>query len=125
LVTWGKMNKINLDEKLSIIHTHWDPKIICNLNNQQVKLVKFKGEFDWHKHDDGDELFLVVRGEFDMQFRDKTITLNENELIVVPKGIEHCPKSVEEVHALLFEPASLLNTGDITSDKTKINPGKI
>jgi len=119
------MKKIKLIEKLSRIHSYWDPKIIAELNNQQVKLVKFKGEFDWHKHENEDELFLVVKGKFEMQFRDKTITLNENELIVVPRGTEHCPNAADEVHILLFEPASILNTGDAKSDKTVYNPEKI
>ena len=119
------MEKINLFEKFTRIQSYWDPKIIGDLNNQQIKIVKFKGEFDWHKHEKEDEMFLVVKGEFEMQFRDKTITLNENELIVVPRGTEHCPKADEEVHILLFEPTSLLNTGDTKSDKTIINPEKI
>jgi mannose-6-phosphate isomerase-like protein (cupin superfamily) len=120
-----KMNKINLLEKLSRIHTYWDPKIIGELNNQYVKLVKFKGEFVWHKHEKEDELFLVVKGEFDMQFRDRTITLNEKDLIVIPRGTEHCPKAKDEVHVLLFEPVTTLNTGDVRSDKTINNPEKI
>jgi mannose-6-phosphate isomerase-like protein (cupin superfamily) len=119
------MSKINLHEKFSLIHTYWDPKIIGELNDQHVKLVKFTGEFDWHKHDSEDELFMVIKGKFDMQFRDRIITLNENEVIIVPKGVEHCPKADQEVHVLLFEPASTLNTGDIKSDKTKNNLEKI
>jgi len=119
------VDKINLPEKFSQINTYWDPKIIGELNNQHVKLVKFKGEFDWHKHEEEDELFLVVIGKFDMQFRGKTITLNENELIIVPRGTEHCPKADDEAHVLLFEPTSVLNTGDVKSEKTVNNPGKI
>jgi mannose-6-phosphate isomerase-like protein (cupin superfamily) len=119
------MKKINLLEKFSGIHTHWDPKIIEELNQQHVKLVKFKGEFDWHKHDNEDELFMVIKGQFDMQFRDEVITLNENEVIVVPKGVEHCPKAEEEVHVILFEPISTLNTGNVMSEKTKNNLEKI
>ena len=120
-----KIDKINLLEKLSRIHAYWDPKIIGELNNQHVKLVKFKGEFDWHKHENEDELFLVVKGKFDMQFRDKTITLNETDLIIVPRGTEHCPKAKDEVHVLLFEPVTTLNTGDAKSDKTINKPEKI
>lgn len=120
-----KMDKINLLEKLSRIHTYWDPKIIGELNNQHVKLVKFKEEFDWHKHENEDELFLVVKGKFDMQFRDMTITLNESDLIIVPRGKEHCPKAKDEVHVLLFEPVTTLNTGDVRSDKTINKPEKI
>jgi mannose-6-phosphate isomerase-like protein (cupin superfamily) len=119
------MKKINLHEMFSRIDTYWDPKIIEELNHQQVKLVKFKGEFDWHRHDNEDELFMVIKGKFEMQFHDKTLILNENELIVVPKGIEHCPRAEEEVHVLLFEPASTLNTGDIKSEKTKNNLQKL
>jgi mannose-6-phosphate isomerase-like protein (cupin superfamily) len=116
------MDKINIAEKLSLFNTHWDPKIIAELNNQHVKLVKFAGEFDWHKHDNEDELFLVISGSFKMQFRDRIVTLSENELIIVPKGMEHCPKAEEEVHVLLFEPISTLNTGNITGNKTVPHP---
>jgi len=119
------MNTINLLDKFSLIDSYWDPKIIGELNNQYVKLVKFKGEFVWHKHEKEDELFLVVKGEFDMQFRDRTITLNEKDLIVIPRGTEHCPKAKDEVHVLLFEPVTTLNTGDVRSDKTINNPEKI
>ena len=119
------MKKINLSEKLSLFSTQWDPKIIGELNDQHIKIVKFSGEFDWHKHDNEDELFLVISGCMDMQFRDKTVTLYENELIIVPRGIEHCPKADTEVHVLLFEPASTLNTGDMVSTKTVTEPEKI
>ena len=119
------MNKLNLLDKFSRIDSYWDPKIIGELNNQHVKLVKFKGEFVWHKHENEDELFLVVKGKFDMQFRDKTITLNETDLIIVPRGTEHCPKAKDEVHVLLFEPVTTLNTGDVRSDKTIHKPEKI
>ena len=119
------MNTINLLDKFSLIDSYWDPKIIGELNNQYVKLVKFKGEFVWHKHEKEDELFLVVKGEFDMQFRDRTITLNEKDLIVIPRGTEHCPKAKDEVHVLLFEPVTTLNTGDVKSDKTINKPEKI
>ena len=113
------MKKINISEKFSLINNFWDPKIIGELNNQQVKLVKFMGEFDWHKHDEEDELFFVIKGKFEMQFRDETINLQENEMIIVPREIEHCPKAEKEVHVLLFEPASTLNTGNVKTDKTK------
>ena len=113
------MKKINISEKFSLINNFWDPKIIGELNNQQVKLVKFMGEFDWHKHDEEDELFFVIKGKFEMQFRDETINLEENEMIIVPREIDHCPKAEKEVHVLLFEPASTLNTGNVKTDKTK------
>jgi mannose-6-phosphate isomerase-like protein (cupin superfamily) len=119
------MNKINILEKFSLIHSHWDPKIIIELNQQHIKLVKFKGEFDWHKHETEDELFMVIKGKFDMQFRDKTISLSENEIIVVPHGVEHCPKAEAEVQVLLFEPISTLNTGNVRTEKTKNNLKKI
>jgi mannose-6-phosphate isomerase-like protein (cupin superfamily) len=113
------MNKINLTNKLNLFNTHWEPKIIAELNGQYVKLAKFKGEFDWHKHDSEDEMFLVIRGSLEIQFRDKTEKLNEGEMIVIPRGVEHCPKADKEVHVMLFEPKSVLNTGDaIESDKT-------
>ena len=119
------MKKINLDKKLSQFHTYWDPKIIGELNGQYVKLVKFKGEFDWHKHENEDELFMVIKGSFEMQFRDRIETIEENEIIIVPRGVEHCPKAENEVHVMLFEPVSTLNTGNIISDKTVENPEAI
>ena len=119
------MDKINLTEKFSLFTTHWDPKIVGELNDQQVKLVKFAGEFDWHAHANEDELFLVIKGSFDMQFRDKTVIVEEGEFIIVPRGIEHCPKAEEEVQVLLFEPKSTINTGDKKSGKTVLNPGEI
>ncbi|MCP4901517.1 MAG: cupin domain-containing protein, partial [bacterium] len=85
------MNAINLKEKLASFSTHWDPKVIAELNGQHVRLVKFQGTFDWHHHDTEDELFLVLSGSFDMRFRDRTVTLNEGEMIIVPHGVEHCP----------------------------------
>ncbi len=119
------MKKINLLNKFSLIDSYWDPKIIGELNNQHVKLVKFKGEFVWHKHENEDELFLVIKGKFDMQFRDHAISLGEYDLIVVPRGVEHCPITKDEVHVLLFEPVTTLNTGDVKSDKTINKPEKI
>jgi len=117
------MNKINIQDKFSLFKSYWDPKTIAELNGQLVKLVKFKGEFDWHKHDNEDELFLVIKGSFDMQFRDRIETLNEGEMIVVPRWTEHCPKADEEVRVMIFEPKSVLNTGDARgSDKTVEKP---
>src|SRR5678816_2659874 len=113
------MNKVNLFEKYDLISDHWNPRIAGELNGQQVKLVKFKGEFIWHKHDHEDELFLVVHGEFDMELRDKTITLYENEFIIIPRGVEHRPVARDEVSVLLFEPASTLNTGDQRNERTR------
>ena len=113
------MNKINLTQKLSLFSEHWTPKIIGALNGQQVKLVKLKGEFVWHQHELEDELFMVLKGSFKMEFRDKTIELHENEIIIVPRGVEHRPVADEEVSILLFEPAGTLNTGDTESELTK------
>ncbi|MBS4063648.1 MAG: cupin domain-containing protein [Chitinophagaceae bacterium] len=112
------MDKINLSEKFSLFTDHWSPKIAGELNGQQVKLVKFKGEFVWHHHETEDELFFVVNGSFDMHFRDKVVTLKEGELIIVPHGIEHKPVAKEEVHVLLFEPATTLNTGNTENERT-------
>jgi mannose-6-phosphate isomerase-like protein (cupin superfamily) len=117
--------KINLIEKFSKFSSHWDPKIIGALNGQHVKLVKFQGEFVWHKHDQEDELFLVLKGSFDMQFRDKIVTLDEGEFIIVPKATEHCPRAENETHVLLFEPAGTINTGEYIGQETVANPQKI
>jgi mannose-6-phosphate isomerase-like protein (cupin superfamily) len=119
------MDKINLAEKLARFNTHWDPKIVGELNGQQVKLVKFQGTFVWHQHEQEDELFLVVKGEFDMEFRDRRVTLKEGELIIVPRGVEHRPMAEQEVHVLLFEPASTLNTGNVQSALTVASPQRL
>ena len=111
--------KVNLKEKLSLFSTHWDPKIVAELNGQHVKLVKFQGPFTWHKHEAEDEMFLVVEGSFDMELRDRTIRLFAGEFFVVPRGVEHRPVAETEVHVLLFEPASTLNTGDAGGELTK------
>ena len=113
------MNKVTVDEKLSLIHGYWDPKIVGELNGQHVKLVKFNGEFTWHKHDNEDEMFYVLKGNFKMELRDRTIVINKNEFIIIPKGVEHKPVADEEVSVMLFEPASTLNTGDKINELTK------
>jgi mannose-6-phosphate isomerase-like protein (cupin superfamily) len=113
------MEKINLAEKFSLFTEYWNPKIAGELNGQQVKLVKFKGPFVWHHHENEDELFYVVKGSFDMEFRDKTVTINEGEFIIVPKGVEHRPNAKEEVQVMLFEHATTLNTGNVRNEKTK------
>jgi mannose-6-phosphate isomerase-like protein (cupin superfamily) len=115
------LDKVNINQKLSLFNEYWSPKIVGELNGQYVKLVKFKGEFTWHKHEYEDELFFVIRGKFKMGFRDKTVELHENEFIVVPKGIEHKPVAEEEVSVLLFEPKTTLNTGNIKNEFTKPN----
>ncbi|HEX7905874.1 MAG TPA: cupin domain-containing protein [Chitinophagaceae bacterium] len=115
------MEKVNLAEKFSLFTDHFNPKVVGELNGQQVKLVKFKGEFVWHHHDHEDELFYVVKGSFDMQLRDKNITVNAGEFLIMPKGIEHRPVAKEEVEIMLFEPATTLNTGNIVNEKTVTN----
>jgi mannose-6-phosphate isomerase-like protein (cupin superfamily) len=116
------MNKINLLQKLSLINDHWNPRIIGELNGQYLKLVKFKGPFTWHHHETEDEMFLVVKGRFRMEYRDgdqaspaaqRDVWLEEGEFIVVPRGVEHRPVADEEAEVLLFEPASTLNTGNV------------
>jgi mannose-6-phosphate isomerase-like protein (cupin superfamily) len=119
------MEKVNIRQKLSEFHDHWSPKIVGELNSQQVKLVKFQGEFVWHHHENEDELFLVVRGRFRMDFRDRQVWLEEGELLIVPRGVEHRPVAPEEVHVLLFEPASTLNTGNVTDELTVREPDRI
>lgn len=113
------MDKINLLEKFSKFSEHWSPKIVGELNGQQVKLVKFQGEFVFHQHENEDELFMVIKGNFKMEFRNKTVELNEGEILIVPRGVEHKPVADEEVWVLLFEPASTLNTGNVINEKTK------
>lgn len=113
------MEKVNLAQKFSLFSEHWSPKIVGELNGQHVKLVKFKGEFVWHSHDHEDELFFVVKGSFKMEYRDRTVVVNENEFLVVPKGTEHKPVAENEVWVMLFEPASTLNTGNTQNELTK------
>jgi mannose-6-phosphate isomerase-like protein (cupin superfamily) len=107
-----RMDKVNLQQKFATFTDYFNPRIVGELNGQHVKLVKSKGAFVWHHHDDEDELFLVVKGRFRMEFRDRDVWVEEGELIVVPRGVEHRPVAEEEVHILLFEPASTLNTGN-------------
>lgn len=119
------MEKINIAEKLNLFADYFNPRIIGELNGQHIKLAKFQGEFVWHKHDNEDELFLVLDGEFEMKFRDKSILVKKNEIIIVPRGVEHCPVAKNEVSLMLFEPASTINTGNIESELTKTNLEKI
>ncbi|MBL7738810.1 MAG: cupin domain-containing protein [Chitinophagaceae bacterium] len=113
------MQTINLSEKLSLFTDHFNPRVVGELNGQQVKLVKFKGEFVWHHHDGEDELFYVVKGSFDMHLRDKVITINAGEFLIMPRGVEHKPVATEEVEIMLFEPATTLNTGNVQNELTK------
>ena len=113
------METVNLSEKFALFSAYWSPKIVGELNGQQVKLAKLKGEFIWHKHDHEDELFFVIKGTLRMHFRDRVESIGENEFIIVPKGVEHKPAAEEEVHVMLFEPATTLNTGDQRNNLTK------
>ncbi len=115
------MDKITVADKLSLFSDYWNPRIVGELNGQHVKLVKFQGEFVWHKHDNEDEMFYVLKGEFRMEYREKVIELKENEFIIVPKGIEHRPVAEKEVSVMLFEPKTTLNTGDKKGTLTKEN----
>ncbi len=112
------MEVINIKQKLAKFSDYFNPRVIAELNGQHVKLGKFKGEFVWHSHNDEDEMFLVVKGKFFMEFRDKTVEINEGEMIVVPKGVKHRPRADEEVHVMLFEPANTVNTGIIENEMT-------
>ncbi len=113
------MQKVNLAEKFKLFSEHWSPKIAGELNGQHVKLVKFQGPFVWHHHENEDELFLVLKGSFIMEFRDKHVEIKEGEFIIVPRGVEHRPNAEKEVEVLLFEPASTLNTGNTEGELTK------
>ena len=119
------MEKINISKKLSLFNDYFNPRIAGELNGQLVKLVKFKGEFVWHHHENEDELFYVVRGSFDMHLRDKIISINEGEFLIVPRMVEHKPVAKEEVEIMLFEPAATLNTGNIENELTKKELKKI
>ena len=119
------MEKVNLDVKLAQFSDYWNPRVVGELNGQQVKLVKFQGEFIWHQHDREDELFLVVKGRFRMEFRDRNVWLDAGEFLIVPHGIEHRPVAEQEVHVLLFEPASTLNTGNVQNERTVAQPDRI
>ena len=113
------MKPIDLDEKLSRFNDHWSPRIIATVNGQEVKLVKFSGSFDWHSHADADEMFVVLKGSFTMEFRDHSVELSVGQMIVVPRGVEHRPVAEAECSVMLVEPAGLLNTGDgEESDRT-------
>jgi mannose-6-phosphate isomerase-like protein (cupin superfamily) len=112
------MQSVNLQEKFALFNDYWSPKIVGELNGQQVKLVKFQGEFVWHQHANEDELFLVMKGCFRMEFRDRHVLLKEGEFLIVPRGVEHRPVAEEEVCVMLFEPASTLNTGNVQDERT-------
>lgn len=112
------IQKINIAEKLALHDDHWVPRIVGELNGQLVKVVKFMGDYDWHHHENEDEMFLVVKGSFTLELRDKSIEVGEGEFVIVPRGVEHRPVSPQESHVVLFEPASILNTGNADSRYT-------
>src|SRR3989339_1039680 len=106
------MGVININQKLTEFNEYWSPKIVGELNDDKVQVVKLKGEFVWHKHDTEEELFYVIKGQLLIHFRDKTETINEGEMIIIPHGVEHKPEAPEEVHIILIEPKGTVNTGD-------------
>ena len=113
------IESVNIKYKFSLFKEYWNPKIIADLNDSQVKIAKIKGEFVWHTHEKEDELFLVIKGNFNIKLRDKDIELREGELVVIPKGVEHKPVANEETHILLIELKGTINTGDVEDEKTK------
>ena len=119
------MDKVNLSQKFALFTSHWEPKIVGEVNGHHVKLVKFRGPFVWHRHENEDELFLVHKGRFTMEFRDRRVPVEEGEFIIVPRNTEHRPVAEEEVHVVLFEPATTLNTGDVQSERTVREPGRV
>jgi len=112
------MKPINISDKFELFSEYWTPKKIGELSGQQILLAKLKGAFIWHKHEEEDELFLVIKGCLKIEFREKTIVLNEGEMYIIPKGVEHRPIAENEVHVLLFEPLAIKHTGNVISDRT-------
>ena len=115
------MDKVNLSQKFALFQEYWSPKIAGELNDSYIKLVKLKGEFVWHLHETEDELFLVVKGQLLIKLRDRDIHLKEGEFVIIPRGVEHLPIADEEVHVLLLEPKSTLNTGNVQNERTVTN----
>lgn len=112
------MDKINLAEKFARVTESWSPKVVGELNGQQVKIARLTGEFIWHHHDAEDELFYVVKGRFRMEFRDRTVEMGAGELLIVPRGVEHRPVADQEAEVMMFEPASTVNTGNVRNERT-------
>ncbi len=112
------MDKINIGEKLNLFHEYWSPKILGEVNESYVKVAKFKGEFLWHTHENEDEMFFVLKGRLMIRFRDQDIILNEGEFLIIPQGIEHMPVAEEEVHVMLIEAKTTLNTGEVRNERT-------
>jgi mannose-6-phosphate isomerase-like protein (cupin superfamily) len=119
------IESVNLAERFGLFNDYWSPKVVGELNDFHVKLVKVKGEFVWHHHDAEDEMFLVVKGRLLIQLRDKDIWLDEGEFTIIPRGIEHKPVAEEEAHILLLEPKSTLNTGNVVNERTVADLGRI
>lgn len=119
------MEKVNVAQKFGQFQEYWSPKIAGELNDSYVKLAKLKGEFVWHHHDNEDELFLVVKGRLLLKFRDREVWLEPGELLIVPKGVEHCPAAEEETHVILLEPKTTLNTGNVQNERTVANLGRV
>ncbi|MFB3127810.1 MAG: cupin domain-containing protein [Candidatus Acidiferrales bacterium] len=119
------MDKVNLAEKFSLFADHWSPKIVGELNDSYVKVVKLKGEFVWHQHEKEDEMFLVVKGKLLIRLRDRDLWLQEGEFVIIPKGVEHLPVAEEEAHVLLLEPKTTLNTGNVRNERTLANLQRI
>ncbi len=115
------MNKVNLSEKMKSFNDYWSPKIVGELNDSYIKVVKLKGEFVWHQHETEDEMFYVVKGRLVIKFRDKDVILSDGEFIIIPRGIEHMPVAEEEVQVMLIEAKTTLNTGDVRNDRTVDN----
>ena len=118
MISSDAIEKVSLIDKLSLFSDHWSPKIVGELNDSHVKLVKLKGEFVWHHHETEDELFLVIKGSLLIRLRDRDIKLEEGELVIIPRGVEHLPIASEEAHVLLLEPKTTLNTGNVSSERT-------
>lgn len=119
------MEKVILSEKFNLFAEHWSPKIVGELNDSYIKVAKLKGEFVWHHHDNEDELFFVVKGKLLIKFKDKEVSLAEGEFIVIPKGVEHLPVADQEVHVMLIEPKTTLNTGNVINERTVENLNQI
>ena len=119
------IEKVNLSEKFGLFQDLWSPKVAGDVNDFQVKLVKLKGEFVWHRHEAEDELFLVVRGALTIRLRDRDISLAEGEFVIIPRGVEHLPVAEDEAHVLLLEPKSVVNTGDVRNERTVTDLGRL
>lgn len=119
------LEKVNLSDKFRLFDEHWSPKIAGEVNDSYVKLVKFQGDFVWHKHDEEDEMFLVVKGAITIRLRDGDVRLEEGEFVIIPRGVEHMPVAEDEAHVILFEPKTVLNTGDVRDERTREVLGRV